>query len=171
MKRLRKLLTHSRKNFQSSPFWEDLISTRSSFYTLTRVLLVLVLLLANLMRKTRNMLSPMHPKATTRLRTTTLHTSGNALLLCGLSYISGLIFMASSSLCIPTTNLSSGWWPTISSLGAYTSGVWIQSYSPTWYYTSKRKYHVVKTPHYLWRFLRSQARLRLDSNSTCILCI
>jgi hypothetical protein len=111
MKRLRKLSTHSRKSFQSSPFWEDLISARSSFYTLTRTLLVLVLLLANLMRKARNMLSPMHLETTTRLKATTFHTKGSVLLLYGLSYISGLIFMAPSSLCIPTTSLSSGWWP------------------------------------------------------------
>ncbi len=98
-----------RKSFQSSPLWEDLIST-SSFYTLTRMLLVLVLFLANLMRKARNMLSPMHPKAT-RLRAITLHTKGNVLLLYGSSYISGPIFMAPSSFCI-----SSGWWPTTSLL-------------------------------------------------------
>jgi hypothetical protein len=40
------------------------------------------------------MLLPMHLKATTRLRATTLHTRGSALLLCGSSYISGPIFMA-----------------------------------------------------------------------------
>jgi hypothetical protein len=45
------------------------------------------------------MLSPMHPKATTRLRATTFHTMGDVLLLYGLSYISGPIFMAPSSLC------------------------------------------------------------------------
>jgi len=106
--RLRKLSTHSRKSFQSSPFLKDLISTRSSFYTLTRVLLVLELFLANLMRKARNMLSLMHLEATTRLRTTTLHTRGSALLLYGLSYISGPIFIAPILLCISTTNLSSG---------------------------------------------------------------
>jgi hypothetical protein len=33
---------------------------------------------------------------------------GSVLLLYGLSYISGPIFMAPSSLCIPTSNLSSG---------------------------------------------------------------
>jgi hypothetical protein len=33
-------------------------------------------------------------------------------LLYGPSYISSPIFMALSSLCIPTTNLLSGWWPT-----------------------------------------------------------
>jgi hypothetical protein len=114
--RLMKLSTHSRKSFQSSPFWEDLISTRSSFYTLTGVLLVLELFLANLMRKVRNMLSLMHPEVTTRLRAATLHSRGSALLLYGLSYISGPIFMAPISLCIPTTSLSSGWWPTISLL-------------------------------------------------------
>jgi hypothetical protein len=81
--------------------------TKFSFYTLIRMLLVLVLFLANLMRKARNMLSPMHPKAT-RLRATTLHTRGNVLLLYGPSYISRLIFMGLSSLCIPTTSLSSG---------------------------------------------------------------
>jgi len=106
--RLRKLSTHSRKSFHNSPFGEDLISTRSSFYTLTRVLLVLELFLANLMKKAKNMLLPMHPKATTRLRATTLHTKRSALLLNGLSYISGPMFMAPISLCIPTTNLSSG---------------------------------------------------------------
>jgi len=65
VKRLRKLLTHSRKSFQSSPFLEDLILARSSFYKLTRVLLVLVFFLDNLMKKARNVLLPMHPKATT----------------------------------------------------------------------------------------------------------
>jgi len=74
----------------------------------TGVLLVLELFLANLMKKARNMLSPMHLKATTRLRATTLHTKGSALLLYGPSYISGPIFMAPISLCISTTNLSSG---------------------------------------------------------------
>jgi hypothetical protein len=107
VKRLRKLSKHSRKNFQSSPFYEDLISTRSSFYTLTGVLLVLVLFLANLMRKARNMLSPMHPEAT-RLRATALHMRGSISLLYGVSYISGPIFMAPNSLCIPTTSLSNG---------------------------------------------------------------
>jgi len=116
MKRLRKLSTHSRKSFQSSPFWEDLISTRFSFYTLTRVLLLLVLFLANLMKKVKNMLSPMHLEATTRLRTITLHTKGKVLLLYGSSYISGPIFMAPNWLCVSTTNLSSGWWPTTSLL-------------------------------------------------------
>jgi hypothetical protein len=38
--------------------------------------------------KEKNMLSPMHLEATTRLRGTTLHTKGNVLLLYGLSYIS-----------------------------------------------------------------------------------
>ncbi len=108
MKKLRKLSTHSRKSFQSSPFLEDLISARSSFYTLTKVLLVLVLLLANLMNKVRNMLSPTHPEVTTRLKATTLHMRGNVLLLYGPSYISGCIFMTPSSLCILTINLSNG---------------------------------------------------------------
>jgi hypothetical protein len=54
------------------------------------------------------MLSPMHPEATTRLRAITLHTKGNVLLLYGSSYILGPIFMAPSSLSIPTTSLSSG---------------------------------------------------------------
>ncbi len=98
VKRLKKLSTHSRKNFQSSPFWGDLIPTRFSFYTLIRVLLVLVLFLANLMRKARNILSPMHPK-TTRMRATTIPTKGSVLLLYGSSYISSPIFMAPSSLC------------------------------------------------------------------------
>jgi len=40
--------------------------------------LVLVLLLANLMRKARNMLSPMHLE-TTRLKATTFHTRGGCL--------------------------------------------------------------------------------------------
>jgi hypothetical protein len=75
---------------------------------LIRVLLVLVLFLANLMRKARNMLSPKHPKTTPRLRTTIFHTRGSVLLLYGPSYISSPIFMALSSLCIPTTNLLSG---------------------------------------------------------------
>jgi hypothetical protein len=34
----------------------------------------------------------------------------------GPSYISGLIFMAPSSLCILTISLSSGWWPMTSLL-------------------------------------------------------
>jgi hypothetical protein len=34
----------------------------------------------------------------------------------GSSYISGLIFMAPISLCILTTSLSNGWWPTTSLL-------------------------------------------------------
>jgi hypothetical protein len=106
VKRFRKLLTHSRKSFKCSPFREDLISTRSSFYTLTRVLLVLMLFLANLMKKARNMLSPMHPEVTTRLKAITLHMKGSVLLLYGSSYILGLIFMAPSSLCILTTSLS-----------------------------------------------------------------
>jgi len=81
--------------------------SKFSFYTLTGMFLVLVLFLANLMKKARNMLSPMHPKTTTRLRAITLHTR-RSVLLYGLSYISGPIFMAPSSLCISTTNLSSG---------------------------------------------------------------
>jgi hypothetical protein len=81
-------------------------TARSSFYTLIGILLVLVLFFANLMRKVKNMLSPMHPKVTTRLRTTTLHTRGSVLLLYGPSYISGPVFMALSSHCILTTNLS-----------------------------------------------------------------
>jgi hypothetical protein len=52
-----------------------------------------------------NMLSSMHHEAT-RLRATTLHTNGSVLLLYGSSYISGLIFMAPSSLYITTTSLS-----------------------------------------------------------------
>jgi len=120
--RLKKLLTHSRKSFQSSPFWENLISARSSFYKLTGMLLVLELFLANLMRKARNMLSPMHSEVTTRLRVTTFHTRGSALLLYGPSYILGLIFMAPISFCISTTNLSSGWWPTRSLQVSYLSG-------------------------------------------------
>jgi DNA mismatch repair protein MutH len=47
-------------------------------------------------------------RATTRLRTTILHMKGSVLLLYGLSYILGLIFMTPSSLCIPTSSLSSG---------------------------------------------------------------
>jgi hypothetical protein len=39
MKRLRKLSTHSRKNFQISSFLKDLISTRFSFYIFTGILL------------------------------------------------------------------------------------------------------------------------------------
>jgi hypothetical protein len=108
VKRLRKLSTHSRKSFQSSPFLGDLISARSSFYTLTGMLLVLVLFLVNLMKKARNMLSPMHPEATIKLRATTLHMKGSVLLLYGSSYISGPIFMAPISLYILTTNLLSG---------------------------------------------------------------
>jgi len=54
------------------------------------------------------MLSPRHLEVTTRLRATILHTKGSVLLLYGSSYILGPIFMAPSSLCIPTTNLSSG---------------------------------------------------------------
>jgi hypothetical protein len=113
MMKLKKLSTDLRKSFQSSPFWEDLILVRSSFYTLTGMLLVLELFLVNLMKKPRNMLSPMHLEATIRLRTTTLHMRGSALLLYGSLYISGPIFIALISLCIPTTNLSNGWWPTI----------------------------------------------------------
>jgi hypothetical protein len=45
-----------------------------------------------------NMLSPMHPKATTRLRATIFHTRGNVSLLYMLSYILGPIFMAPISL-------------------------------------------------------------------------
>jgi hypothetical protein len=67
MKRLKKLSTHSRKSFQSSPFWGDLISARSSFYTVTKVVLVLVLFLANMMMKAKIMLSPMHLETTSRL--------------------------------------------------------------------------------------------------------
>ncbi len=115
VKRLRKLSTHSRKSFQNSPFWKDLISARFSFYTLTGVLLVLVLFLANLMRKARNMLLPMHPEITIRLKAT-FHKRGSVLLLYGPSYISGPIFMAPISLCIPTTSLSNGWWPMTSLL-------------------------------------------------------
>jgi hypothetical protein len=62
------------------------------------VLLVLVLLLANLMRKARNMLSPMHHEGITRLRATTFNTKGSVMLLYGLSYISSPIFMAPSTL-------------------------------------------------------------------------
>jgi len=105
VKRLKKLSTHSRKSFQSSPFWEDLISATSSFYTLTGVLLVLVLFLANLMKKARNVLSPMDPETTTSLKVTILHTKGSVLLLYGLSYISSPIFMTPSSLCISTTSV------------------------------------------------------------------
>ncbi len=87
---------------------EFLISARSSFYTLIGVLLVLALFLANLMKKVRNMLSPMHPETITRLKATILHTKGSVLLLYGRSYILGPIFMAPISLCMPTTSLSSG---------------------------------------------------------------
>jgi hypothetical protein len=89
---------------------EFLILRRPNFskVTSTRVLLVLVLFLANLMRKVRNILSPMHPETTIRLKATTLHTKGSVLMLYGLSYISGPIFMAPNSLCIQTTSLSSG---------------------------------------------------------------
>jgi len=72
------------------------------------MLLVLELLLANMMRNARNMLSPMHPETTTRLKATTFHTRGSVLLLYGPSYISDLIFMAPISFYIPTINLSSG---------------------------------------------------------------
>jgi hypothetical protein len=65
-------------------------------------------ILGQLDEKGKDMLSPMHLETTTRLRITTLHTRGSALLLYGPSYISGHIFMAPISLCIPTTNLSSG---------------------------------------------------------------
>jgi hypothetical protein len=60
-----------------------------------------------LLGNARNMLSLMHLEAT-RLRVTALHTKGSVLLLYGLSYILGPIFMAPSSLCISTTSLSSG---------------------------------------------------------------
>ncbi len=56
---------------------------------------------------------------TTRLRATTLHMRGNVLLLYGSSYISSPICMTQSSLCIPTTSLSSGWWPMTSLLVSY----------------------------------------------------
>ncbi len=46
------------------------------------------------------MLLPMHPEATTRLKTTIFHMRGSILLLYGSSYILGPIFMASSSFCI-----------------------------------------------------------------------
>jgi hypothetical protein len=121
VKRFMKLSTHSRKNIQTFPFWDDLISARSSFYTLTGMLLVLVLFLANLMRKAKNMLLPMHPDAT-RLKVTIFHTTGNVLLLHGSSYILGPIFMAPSSLCILTTSLSNGWWPMTSLLVSYLIG-------------------------------------------------
>jgi hypothetical protein len=42
----------------------------------------------------------------------------------GLSYISSPIFMALSSLCIPTTSLSSGWWPSTSFVITLTLGLW-----------------------------------------------
>jgi hypothetical protein len=116
VKRLKKLSTHSRKGFQSSPFWKDLISARFSFYTLTKVLLVLVLFLANLMRNARNMLSLMHFETTKRLGTSTFHTTRSVLLLYGSSYILGPIFMAPSSLCVPTSSLLNGWWPMTSLL-------------------------------------------------------
>jgi hypothetical protein len=64
--------------------------------------LVLVLFLANLMKNAENMFLSMH------LEATTLHTRGSVLLLYGSLYVSSLIFMAPSSLCIWTTNLSSG---------------------------------------------------------------
>jgi hypothetical protein len=91
------------------------ILKRPNFNTLIKMLLVLVLFLVNLMKKARNMLSPMHLEAT-RLKATTLHTRGSVLLLYGSSYISGPIFMAPISLCISTTSLWSGWWPTTSLL-------------------------------------------------------
>jgi hypothetical protein len=86
-----------------------MISARSSLYTLTRVLLVLVLFLANSMKKRqKNMLLLMHLKTITRLKTNTLHMRGSVLLLYESLYISGPIFMAPNSLCIPTTSLSNG---------------------------------------------------------------
>jgi hypothetical protein len=63
-------------------------------------------ILGQLDEEARNMLSHIHPEAT-RLKATILHTKGNVLLLYGSSYISRLIFMAPSSLYIPTTSLSS----------------------------------------------------------------
>jgi hypothetical protein len=65
-------------------------------------------ILCQLDEEARNMLLPMHPEATTRLRTTIFHTKGNVLMLYGMSYILGPIFMAPISLCIPTTSLSNG---------------------------------------------------------------
>jgi hypothetical protein len=65
------------------PILKRLDSTRFSFYTLTGMLLVLVLLLDNFMRKAKNMLSPMHPKTTTSLRATIFHMRGSVLLLYG----------------------------------------------------------------------------------------
>jgi hypothetical protein len=50
------------------------------------------------------MLLPMHPEAT-RLGTIVLHMRGNVMLLYGLLYILGPIFMAPISFCIPTSNL------------------------------------------------------------------
>jgi hypothetical protein len=52
------------------------------------------------------MLLPMHLEITIRLKTTILHMRGSVLLLYGLSYILGPIFMAPISFCIPTTSLS-----------------------------------------------------------------
>jgi hypothetical protein len=54
------------------------------------------------------MLLLMHLKTITRLKTNTLHMKGSVLLLYGSLYISGPIFMAPNSLCIPTTSLSNG---------------------------------------------------------------
>ncbi len=65
-------------------------------------------ILGQLDEEGKELLSLMHPEATTRLRTTTFHTRGSVLLMYGPSYISRLIFMVLSSFCIPTTNLLSG---------------------------------------------------------------
>jgi hypothetical protein len=66
------------------------------------MLLILVLFLANLMKKARNLLSPTHPEATIKLKATTLHRRGNVLLLYGPSYISSPIFMTPNTFWIPT---------------------------------------------------------------------
>ncbi len=71
-------------DFQVSFLARNLVSpcfgreSKARVTTLTRMLLVLVLFLANL-----NMLLAMHPKATTRLKVITFHTRGSVLLLYG----------------------------------------------------------------------------------------
>jgi hypothetical protein len=97
-----------KEKFSKFPILERPDFSKVFILQLIGVLLILVLFLANLMKKARNMLSPMHLEATTKLRATTHHSRGSVLLLYGPSYISSPIFMAPSSLFILTTNLPSG---------------------------------------------------------------